>query len=93
MATEVNSVWAIDLGNNSLKAMRLSNASGVLEVLDFDVIEHGKILSGRGVEELERQPDKGEPASQVAAQLAGLSGWSRREIYQRLINKKGRMST
>jgi type IV pilus assembly protein PilM len=55
MAAEINSVWAVDLGNNSLKAMRLSNASGVLEVLDFDVIEHGKILAGRGVEELEKQ--------------------------------------
>ena len=55
MATEISSVWAVDLGSNSLKALRLSNASGVLEVLDFDVIEHGKILSGRGVEELEKQ--------------------------------------
>ncbi len=54
MAAVTNSVWAVDLGNNSLKALRLSNATGVLEVLDFDVIEHGKILSGKGVEELER---------------------------------------
>jgi 16S rRNA (cytidine1402-2'-O)-methyltransferase len=28
---------------------------------------------------------KGEPASQLAAQLAGPSGWSRREIYQHLL--------
>jgi type IV pilus assembly protein PilM len=55
MATEISSVWAVDLGNNSLKALRLSNTAGVIEVIDFDVIEHGKILSGKGVEELERQ--------------------------------------
>ena len=54
MATDTSSVWAVDLGNNSLKALRLSNTAGVLEVLDFDVIEHGKILSGKGVEELEK---------------------------------------
>jgi type IV pilus assembly protein PilM len=54
MATVTSSVWAVDLGSNSLKALRLSNVAGVLEVIDFDVIEHGKILSGKGVEELEK---------------------------------------
>jgi 16S rRNA (cytidine1402-2'-O)-methyltransferase len=43
-------------------------------------------------EELKRRLDKGEPARQVAAQLGGLSGWSRREIYQRLVKKQGKMS-
>jgi len=62
-------------------------------VLEGGTIHAQRWTEERLVEELERHPDKGEPASQVAAQLAGLSGWSRREIYQRLINKKGRMST
>jgi 16S rRNA (cytidine1402-2'-O)-methyltransferase len=35
---------------------------------------------------------KGEPASKVAAQLAGPSGWSRREIYQHLLKTQGKPS-
>ena len=34
----------------------------------------------------------GEPASHLAAQLAGPSGWSRREIYQHLLNTQGKKS-
>jgi len=33
----------------------------------------------------------GEPASQVAARLAGPSGWSRREIYAHLLEKQGKI--
>ncbi len=33
----------------------------------------------------------GETASQAAARLAGSSGWSRREIYTHLLEKKGKM--
>jgi 16S rRNA (cytidine1402-2'-O)-methyltransferase len=33
----------------------------------------------------------GESASQAAAQLAGSSGWSRREIYTHLLEKQGKM--
>jgi type IV pilus assembly protein PilM len=54
MALESGSVWAIDIGNNSLKALHLSNISGAVEVIGFDNIQHGKILNGSGVKPAER---------------------------------------
>ncbi len=54
MAAETGTVWAIDLGNNSLKALYLSTERGVVEVIGFDNIRHGKILSGDGVTDAER---------------------------------------
>jgi type IV pilus assembly protein PilM len=54
MALESGSVWAIDIGNNSLKALHLSNVSGAVEVIGFDNIQHGKILNGSGVKPAER---------------------------------------
>jgi type IV pilus assembly protein PilM len=54
MALEYSSVWAIDIGNNSLKALRLRNAGGVVEVIGFDNIQHGKVLTGSGVKPEER---------------------------------------
>ena len=42
MAEKIGSVWAIDIGNTSLKALRLSNESGTLEVIGFDHIQHRK---------------------------------------------------
>ena len=38
MAEKIGSVWAIDIGNTSLKALRLSNEFGTLEVIGFDNI-------------------------------------------------------
>ena len=55
MASQSGSVWAIDLGNNSLKALRLSAESGAIEVIGFDYIEHGKVLSSGSVRETERE--------------------------------------
>lgn len=54
MASASDTIWAIDIGNNSLKALHLSGASGVVEVIGFDNIQHGKILSGSGVTEAEK---------------------------------------
>jgi type IV pilus assembly protein PilM len=54
MASKSSSVWAIDIGNNSLKALQLSGEGETVEVLGFDSIQHGKILSGTGVKEAER---------------------------------------
>jgi type IV pilus assembly protein PilM len=54
MAGEYNSVWAIDIGNNSIKALRLRNADGVVEVIGFDNIQHGKVLTGGGIKPEER---------------------------------------
>ncbi len=55
MAAETDMVWAIDIGNNSLKALHLSTERGVVEVIGFDNIRHGKILSGDGVTDAERE--------------------------------------
>ena len=55
MAAETGTVWAIDIGNNSLKALCLTTERGVVEVIGFDNIRHGKILSGDGVTDAERE--------------------------------------
>jgi type IV pilus assembly protein PilM len=55
MAEKIGSVWAIDIGNTSLKALRLSNETGTLQVIGFDHIQHGKILAGTGIKEQEKQ--------------------------------------
>ncbi len=55
MAAETDTVWAIDIGNSSLKALYLSTERGVVEVIGFDNIRHGKILSGDGVTDAERE--------------------------------------
>jgi len=55
MALEYSSVWAIDIGNNSLKALRLKHVGDIVEVIGFDNIQHGKILAGSGVKPAERE--------------------------------------
>ncbi len=55
MASTSDAVWAIDLGNSSLKAMQLSLVGETPQVVAFDTIQHAKILSGKGVSDLERQ--------------------------------------
>jgi type IV pilus assembly protein PilM len=55
MASITGSVWAIDIGSNSLKALRLTDVNGVVEAIDFDNIEHNKILTGKGVEDREKE--------------------------------------
>ena len=46
MASRLRGVWAIDVGNNSLKALRLRLEDGDIEVIGFDYIEHSKVLAG-----------------------------------------------
>jgi type IV pilus assembly protein PilM len=55
MTSRAGSVWAVDIGNNSLKALQLSNERGFAEVVGFDNIPHGKVLTGLGVKASERQ--------------------------------------
>jgi len=55
MAAETGAVWAIDIGSDSLKALYLSTERGVVEVLGFDNIRHGKMLIGGDVTEAERE--------------------------------------
>jgi type IV pilus assembly protein PilM len=54
MALPTDAVWAIDLGNNSLKALHLAVVGGVAQVIGFDNIQHGKVLSGGGIKPAER---------------------------------------
>jgi len=55
MASKFGAVWALDIGNNSLKALHLtSDETGAAEVIGFDSIEHSKILTGIGVTQQER---------------------------------------
>jgi len=55
MAIKASTVWAIDIGNSSLKALHLSTERGVVEVIDFENIRHGKILGGSGIREAEKE--------------------------------------
>jgi len=55
MATAADAIWAIDLGNNSLKALHLMAVGDVVQVIGFDNVPHGKILSSSGVSAAERE--------------------------------------
>jgi len=55
MASVSDAVWAIDLGNSSLKALQLALAGDAVQVVAFDTVRHAKILSGKGVSDLERE--------------------------------------
>jgi type IV pilus assembly protein PilM len=55
MAGESGAVWAIDIGQSSLKALYLSTERGYVEVMGFDNIQHGKMLSSEDVTAAERQ--------------------------------------
>jgi type IV pilus assembly protein PilM len=55
MAEVGTTVWAIDIGSCSLKALHLSTARGVAEVVGFDHIRHGKVLSGPKLTEAEKE--------------------------------------
>ena len=54
MASNTGAIWAIDIGNSSLKALHLRDSGGVVEAIGFDNIRHGKILAGSGVTDAER---------------------------------------
>jgi type IV pilus assembly protein PilM len=54
MATGARSVWAIDIGSCSLKALRLQQSADRIEVTGLDYIEHPKILSVEGTSEEEK---------------------------------------
>ncbi len=49
MASAMRSVWAIDIGSNSLKALRMLPTADGVQVIGFDYIEHSKMLSGEEV--------------------------------------------
>ena len=47
-------VWAIDIGTNALKALRLREGEEGLEVIGFDYVEHSKVLSSGEVDMVEK---------------------------------------
>jgi type IV pilus assembly protein PilM len=55
MASKSGAVWALDIGSNSLKALHLSAEADVVEVIGFDNIQHGKIVTAEGVRAAERE--------------------------------------
>ncbi len=55
MASIPGAIWAIEIGNDSLKALHLRlGSTRVVEVIGFDNIAYGKILNAEGVKESER---------------------------------------
>jgi type IV pilus assembly protein PilM len=54
MAAGSDSIWAVDLGNTSLKALHLVAVGDAVQVIGFDHIPHGKILSSSGISAAER---------------------------------------
>lgn len=54
MAPRTGSVWAIDIGSNSLKALQLSYTGTGVEVVGFSHIRHTKIFSGTGIQQTEK---------------------------------------
>lgn len=55
MASSASGVWAIDIGNNSLKALHMVHGEEGFEVIGFDYVEHAKILTGEDVDDEIRQ--------------------------------------
>jgi type IV pilus assembly protein PilM len=55
MAAGSDAIWAVDLGNCSLKALHLMGVGDVVQVIGFDYIPHGKIVSSSGVSATERE--------------------------------------
>ena len=47
MASVSDAVWAVDIGNSSLKALYLTLVGDSVEVGAFDTIQHSKVLSGK----------------------------------------------
>jgi type IV pilus assembly protein PilM len=54
MAAKSSAVWAVDIGSNSLKALHLSAEGDTVEVIGFDNIQYGKVVTGAGVTSQER---------------------------------------
>ncbi len=55
MASGARGIWAIDIGNNSLKALHLRPGDNGPEVIGFDFIEHSRILNQDGVSSGDRE--------------------------------------
>jgi len=54
MAAASDAIWAVDLGNNSLKAIHMVAVGDAVQVIGFDHIPHGKLLSSSGISAAEK---------------------------------------
>ena len=54
MAKVAKTVWGIDVGNCTLKALKIGLTDDGVEVLNFSVIEYGKILTQPEIEASEK---------------------------------------
>ncbi|MCE5187237.1 MAG: pilus assembly protein PilM [Planctomycetaceae bacterium] len=88
MASAVKGVWAIDIGSNALKALRMHQGANGLEVLDFAYLEHSKNLSSGEVQAAEREQiisdtihrfmeEKDLSQEEVAISIAGQNSFAR----------------
>ena len=66
MASASKSVWAIDVGNSSLKAICFRQNGDNVEVTENIVIEHSFILSAPGVDEIKRERAISEAIAKLA---------------------------
>jgi len=82
---KATAVWGIDIGQCALKAVKLQQVGGELQVEAFDIIEHSQILSGPDVDSqalvrsaleqfLARNPVAGSP---VCVSVPGQSSFTR----------------
>ena len=55
MPASLGTVWAIDLGNDCLKVLRLSLTGEGVEVIGFDSIAHSRSLSSSSLDEIEAE--------------------------------------
>ena len=55
MARSAGAAWGIDLGNNALKAIKITNGQDDnIEVLDYAIIEHESILTSQEITPAQR---------------------------------------
>jgi type IV pilus assembly protein PilM len=76
MAAKPGSVWSIDVGTNSIKALRLQVVEDRVEVIDFDNIEHSKLLAGPEISTEKRN----EQVAQTLREFVGRHGLSKDQI-------------
>lgn len=55
MASYAQSAWGIEIGNESLKAVRLNAFGDSVQLTGFGVVHHSKIVTGSGISDIERE--------------------------------------
>lgn len=73
MASGTRGIWAIDIGNSSLKALHLRPSDQGPEVIGFDFLEHARILNQDGVSSGDREEAIGETLHKFVEKHAPLT--------------------